>query len=76
MLGDAQHPEGPTASELRLGYVVLYVIRSMRCQHLRYHTFGMEHQMGGYLTRAPLGYSAERAPLGRGQILPPPHLVI
>ena len=24
-----------------------------------------------YLTRAPLGYSAERAPLGGGQILPP-----
>ena len=24
------------------------------------------------LTRAPLGYSAERAPLGGGQILPPP----
>ena len=23
------------------------------------------------LTRAPLGYSAERAPLGGGQILPP-----
>ena len=26
------------------------------------------------LTRAPLGYSAERAPLGGGQILPPPPL--
>ena len=31
----------------------------------------MSMSVSPFLTRAPLGYSAERAPLGGGQILPP-----